>query len=198
MSNFETVIDFGSKNLRLGVFDQSSERIYSSNAINTEFDVNKGFEKSLNHLIRDAEKKLSTHIVDVHVLYDTSKFNFIDLSIKKTFDQPNLIAKHYDSLIEEANFIVSENNFRDQVIHIIVNNIIIDGKKQNEILSKDIKIKSLILEIKFICLKKSITSNILNIFKKNNLNILNIYCTSYIITTYRYRIYKLDFTIIKK
>tara|TARA_A100001011_G_scaffold123936_1_gene130816 strand:- start:2326 stop:3492 length:1167 start_codon:yes stop_codon:yes gene_type:complete len=180
MSNFETVIDFGSKNLRLGVFDQSSERIYSSNAINTEFDVNKGFEKSLNHLIRDAEKKLSTHIVDVHVLYDTSKFNFIDLSIKKTFDQPNLIAKHYDSLIEEANFIVSENNFRDQVIHIIVNNIIIDGKKQNEILSKDIKIKSLILEIKFICLKKSITSNILNIFKKNNLNILNIYCTSYV------------------
>ena len=180
MSNFETVIDFGSKNLRLGVFDQSSERIYSSNAINTEFDENKGFEKSLNHMIRDAEKKLSTHIVDVHVLYDTSKFNFIDLSIKKTFDQPNLIAKHYDSLIEEANFIVSENNFRDQVIHIIVNNIIIDGKKQNEILSKDIKIKSLILEIKFICLKKSITSNILNIFKKNNLNILNIYCTSYV------------------
>ena len=180
MSNFETVIDLGSNNLRLGVFNQSSERIYSSNAINTEFHENEGFEKSLDHLIRDAEKKLSTHIVDVHVLYDTSKFNFVDLSIKKSFDQPNLISKHYDSLIEEANFIVSENNYRDQVIHIIVNNIVIDGKRQIEILSKDIKIKSLILEIKFICLSKSITSNISNKFKKINLNILNIYCSSYV------------------
>ena len=31
MSNLDTVIDFGSKNLRLGVFDQSSKIIYSSN-----------------------------------------------------------------------------------------------------------------------------------------------------------------------
>ena len=106
------------QNLRLGVFDQSSERIYSSNITITEFDENKGFEKSLNQLIRDAEKKLSTHIVDVNILYDTSKFNFIDLSIKKSFDQPTLISKHYDSLVEEANFIVSENNFKDQVIHL--------------------------------------------------------------------------------
>ena len=59
--------------------------------------------------------------------------------IKKSFDQPTLISKHYDSIIEEANFIVSENNFKDQVIHIIVNNIIIDGNKQIDVLSEDIK-----------------------------------------------------------
>ena len=180
MSNLETVIDFGSKNLRLGVFDQSSERIYSSNAKIAEFDENKGSEKSLNQLIRDAEKKLSTHLVDVNILYDTSKFNFIDLSIKKSFDQPTLISKHYDSLLEEANFIISENNFKDQVIHIIVNNIIIDGNKKIEVISDEIKIKFLILEIKFICLNKSLISIISNEFKKNNLNISNIYCSSYV------------------
>ena len=180
MSNLETVIDFGSKNLRLGVFDESSERIYSSNAKIAEFDENKGFNKSLNQLIRDAEKKLSMHLVDVNILYDTSKFNFIDLSIKKSFDQPTLISKHYDSLVEEANFIVSENNFKDQVIHIIVNNIIIDGNKKIEVISDEIKIKFLILEIKFICLNKSLISIISNEFKKNNLNISNIYCSSYV------------------
>ena len=180
MSNLETVIDCGSKNLRLGVFDQSSERIYLSNVTISEFDENKGFEKSLNQLIRDAEKKLSTHLVDVNILYDTSKFNFIDLSIKKSFDQPTLISKHYDSLVEEANFIVSENNFKDQVIHIIVNNIIIDGNKKIEVIPEEIKIKFLILEIKFICLNKSLLSIISNKFKKNNLNISNIYCSSYI------------------
>ena len=37
MSNLDTVIDFGSKNLRLGVFDQSSKIIYSSNSSSTYF-----------------------------------------------------------------------------------------------------------------------------------------------------------------
>ena len=35
---------------------------------------NKNLEKSLNILIRDAEKNLSTHIENVNVLYDSSKF----------------------------------------------------------------------------------------------------------------------------
>ena len=107
----------------------------------------------MKKLIRDAEKQLSTHLVDVNILYDSSEFNFIDFSIKKSFDQPTLISKHYKSLVEEANFIISENNFRDQVIHIDINNIIVDDNRKLENLFDDIKIKSLILEIKFICLK---------------------------------------------
>ena len=180
MSNLNTVIDFGSKNLRLGVFDKSSEIIYSSNIQINEFLENKNLEKSLNKLIRDAEKQLSTHLVDVNILYNSSKFNFIDFSIKKSFDQPTLISKHYKSLVEEANFIISENNFKDKVLHISINDIIVDENRKLEILSDDIKTKSLILDLKFICLKKSSVNNLLNKFKENNLNILNIYCSSYV------------------
>ena len=28
-----------------------------------------------------------------------------------------------NNLIDEANFIISENNFKDQIIHLVVNNI---------------------------------------------------------------------------
>ncbi len=180
MSNLDTIIDFGSKNLRLGVFNQSSEKIYSSNIKINEFLENDNLDKALKNLVRDAEKQLSTHLADVNILYDSSEFNFIDFSIKKSFDQPTLISKHYKSLIEEANFIISENNFRDQVIHIDINNIIVDDNRKLENLFDDIKIKSLILEIKFICLKKSTINNLSNKFKKNNLNILCIYCSSYV------------------
>ena len=180
MSNLDTIIDFGSKNLRLGVFDQSSERIYSSNIKIDDVLENENIDKSLKKLVRDAEKELSTHLVDVNVLYDSTEFNFIDFSIKKSFDQPTLISKHYKSLVEEAKFIISENNFRDQVIHIDINNIIVDDNKKLENKFHDIKIKSLILEIKFICLKKSLIKNLSNKFKKNNLNILYIYCSSYV------------------
>ena len=69
-------------------------------------------------------------------------------------------------MIEEANFIISQNNFKDQVIHIIVKNILIDEDKKIEIITDDIKIKSLILEIKFICLNKSLIDDVKNTFKK--------------------------------
>ena len=180
MSNLDTIIDFGSKNLRLGVFNQSSEKIYSSNIKINEVLENDNLNKALMKLVRDAEKQLSTHLADVNILYDSSEFNFIDFSIKKSFDQPTLISKHYKSLVKEANFIISENNFRDQVIHIDINNIIVDDNRKLENLFDDIKIKSLILEIKFICLKKSTINNLSNKFKKNNLNILCIYCSSYV------------------
>ena len=184
MSNLDTVIDFGSKNLRLGVYDQSSEIIYHSSIEATKTSEIENLDKSLNKLIRDAEKQLSTHLVDVNVLYDSSEFNFIEFSIKKYFDQPTLISKYYKSLIEEANFIVSENNFRDQVIHIAINNMIIDDNKKLETIIEDIKIKSLILELKFICLKKSLIKNLSNKFKESNLNISHIYCSSYVKSIY--------------
>ena len=180
MSNLNTVIDFGSKNLRLGVFNQSSEIIYSSNIQIAEVLENENLENPLKKLIRDAEKQLSTHLVDVNVLYDSSEFNFIELSIKKSFDQPILISKYYKSLVEEANFIISENNFKDEVLHVAIDNIIVDDNRKLQTVFDNIKTKSLILELKFICLKKSSINNLLNKFKENNLNILNIYCSSYV------------------
>ncbi len=180
MSNLNTVIDFGSKNLRLGVFNQSSEIIYSSNIQIAEVLENENLENPLKKLIRDAEKQLSTHLVDVNVLYDSSEFNFIELSIKKSFDQPILISKYYKSLVEEANFIISENNFKDEVLHVAIDNMIVDDNRKIQTVFDNVKTKSLILELKFICLKKSSINNLSNKFKENNLNILNIYCSSYV------------------
>ena len=180
MNEFETIIDFGSENLRIGVFDNKKQCIYSSSIKTSEISKKNSSDQLLNKLIRGAETQLSKHLDNINVLYDSSKFYSIDLSIKKTFDQPTLINDHYLSLIDEANFIISENNFKDQIIHIIVNNIIVDENKKLEIYSGDIKIKSFILEIKFICLNKELISHISNIFKKNNLNISNIYCSSYV------------------
>ena len=97
MSDFETIIDFGSQNLKLGVFNIESKNIYSS-----EQKINVSVDKSLNNLIKDAEKFLSTHIENVVVLYDSSKFYSLDISIKKVFDNEMSIKKVYDNLIEES------------------------------------------------------------------------------------------------
>ena len=175
MNNFDAVIDCGSQNLRLGVFDRTLKNIYSS-----EKKITDTLEKTLNIIIKDAEKNLSTHIENVIVLFDSSKFFSLDFSIKKVFDHPTSIKKIYHNLIDEAQFFVSQNNFRDEIIHLDVNNILVDDKKEIYKITNDIKIRSLVLEIKFICINKVLIETISNQFKKNNLKILNLYCTSYV------------------
>ena len=124
MSEFDAVIDLGSNNLRIGVFDRQSKSIYSSKVTIHESLNNKDLYNHLNELIRDAERHLSTHLENVKVLYDTSKFKFIELSIKKSFDQPTSIKKQFENLIEEANFLIKENHFEYKIIHLIINSII--------------------------------------------------------------------------
>tara|TARA_A100001015_G_scaffold265374_1_gene313691 strand:+ start:1048 stop:2214 length:1167 start_codon:yes stop_codon:yes gene_type:complete len=184
MNKLNSIIDFGARNLRLSVFNHKSEIVYSSILKIDGVSEEKNLEKSLNKLIRDAEKHLSVHLDDVNILYDTSNFSILDLSIKKSFDQPTIIKKYYNSLLDEANFIVSENNFKNQVLHIIVNNVIVDEKHRLEIIPEDFKARSLILEFKFICLNKSLIKEISNTFKKNNLSISNMYCSSYVKAIY--------------
>ena len=175
MNNFDAILDVGSKNLKLGVFNNENKNIYSAKKI-----INDTFEKSLNILVRDAEKYLSSHIDDVVVLYDSPKYYSLEISIKKVFDYSTSIKKIYNDLIQEAHFLISRNNFKDQVIHLIINNIIVDENKTLDKITNDFKIKSLLLEIKFICLKKILIENITSTFKNINLKISNLYCTSYV------------------
>ena len=184
MKELEVIIDFGAKNLRLGVFDSGSKNIYASNQRIIKSEENTGIEKSLNILIKDAEKYLSSHIDNVVVLYDSPKFYSLDISIKKVFDNAISIKQVYSSLIEEAHYFITQNNFKDQIIHSIINNIVVDENKKLDKITQDFKIKSLILEIKFICLSKIIINDLSNKFKKNNLKILNLYCSSYVKTIY--------------
>ena len=180
MTKLDSVIDFGTNNLRIGVFDSQSKNIYTSKISMHKPLGNKDTNYYLNELIRNAERNLSIHLENVEVLYDSSKFKFIELSIKKSFDQPTLIKKHFENLIEEANFLIQENHFKYKVVHLIINSLIIDDFKKLKKITDNVKSKSLILELKFICLGKSIINNILSIFKSNNLNISNIFCSSYV------------------
>lgn len=191
MNDFEAIIDFGSKKLRLGVFDIVSKNIYSSDQ-----KIIGNVEKSLNILIKDAEKHLSTHIENIVVLYDSPKFYVLDICIRKIFDHNISIKKVYDSLIEEAQFFVSQNNFKDQIIHSVINNIVVDNTKKLDKITEDFKIKSLMLEIKFICLNKILLDDLLDKFKRNNLKVLNLYCSSYVkINYYKKRFDNKDYNI---
>ena len=179
-NNFSTVIDYGSAKLRLGVFNENLDNLYISSKSITEKNNYEEHFNLIKFLIKDAEKKISNHLDNITVLYDAPDVCSIDLSIKKNFDQRLFIQKVYSSIILEANQLIKNNYVDKKIIHVISTSIIIDGNKLKKNLDKSIKAKSIILELKFICLPSEKFNNILGVFKKNNLQVLNLYCSSYV------------------
>ena len=179
-NNYHTIIDFGKEKIRLAVFNKDSKNIFS---ISKEIQKKENYDehsKSLNYLIRSTEKKISSHLNNVTVLFDHSQFYSIDISIKKEFDQPTNLKETYASLLQEANLLIFNNYLKDKIVHIIKINSIYDGIDFYEDTLIDKKAKSIIIELKFLCLNWKIYENISNIFKKNNLEIIDFYCSSYI------------------
>ncbi len=184
-NSYLTVVDFGSSELRLGVFDNEfSKLFFKSKKISQKNDYEE-YSKSINILIREAEKKISSHLENITVLYDTYKINTIDLSIKKKIDQ-NMPLKDVCSLIVlEANQLIKDCYANKKIIHLIIKKYIINNKEFLNLPDKIPKLNSLVLEIKFICLPSDQYKNVFDTFTKNNLEVINFFSTS-LVKTYKY------------
>ena len=88
-NNYPTIIDFGSSQLRLGVFNNELSKLFFQSKNISQNDNHEEYSKSINFLIREAEKKISTHLENITVLYDNSEICTIDLSIKKKIRSKN-------------------------------------------------------------------------------------------------------------
>ena len=78
-NNYSTIIDFGSSELRLGVFDSKSSNLFFQSMNISKNDNYDEYSKSINFLIREAENKISAHLEDITILYDTSEIFTIDI-----------------------------------------------------------------------------------------------------------------------
>ncbi len=179
-NKYSTIIDYGSSNFRLGIFNENLENLYiSSKAVVEKNDYNEHFS-SINFLIKDAEKKISNHIENIVVLYDDKDISSVDLSIKRDFDQKIFIDDIYSSIILEANQLIKNNYINKKIIHVIIVKNIIDSKEYTKKFNENLKAKSIILEIKFICLNEKKFNQVSDVFKKCNLKIINFFCSSYV------------------
>tara|TARA_B100001250_G_scaffold411678_1_gene440895 strand:- start:4035 stop:5216 length:1182 start_codon:yes stop_codon:yes gene_type:complete len=179
-NNFISIVDFGSANLRLGVFDNKLNNLCNFSRKIENSDNYDECSNSINFLIKESEKNISSHLENVIVMFDDPEIISIDLSIKKNFDQKMLVKDIYPSIILEANQLIKNNSSNKKVIHVIANKYTINGNTYSKTIKNDLKVKSIIIEIKFICLPLEKYNNIVNIFKKNNLQILNCFCSSYV------------------
>ncbi len=173
-----TVIDYGSQKIRVSVFDKNHNKLYS-NFINQINDQNLESKSNIiNKIIRKVEKNISDHIEEIVVLYDDPKISSIDLSIKKEFDQKILVDENIFLLVLEAKKILENYNSNLKIIHTITNKFLIDDQEYYQNLDKNLHGKKIIIDFKFVCIPNDKYLFIEDLFKKNSVQILNLFCTS--------------------
>ena len=177
-NNYSTVVDCGSSELRLGVFDNNFSKLFFKSKSISQKNNYEEYSKSINFLVREAENQISTHLENITVLYDSSEICTIDLSIKKKLDQKTNFNEASSSIILEANQLIKNYYISKKIIHVIIKKYIINSKEFFNIPDKIPEFNSIILELKFICLPNDQYNKVFEVFKKNNLNILNFFSSS--------------------
>ena len=89
----------------------------------------------------------------------------------------NFFLKRPDLWIKE---LVKKTYISKKIIHFSIINYNIDDQNYRNEVNNDLYGKSIILEIKFICLPIKNYNQIINIFKNNNLNVTDFFCSSYV------------------
>ncbi len=178
--NFYNIVDFGSSKIRFAVFDNNldekflnTQDVYFKDGYPDHFDV-------LLKNIKKAEKKNSFHIKDIILILDSSNLLTIEISFNKNLDEKTNLNKIYESLILELNQLIAAYYNNKQIAHIIMDNCIADNITYEELPMHEVKINNLKVDFKVICFSKKLITSIKNNFIKNNLNVINIFCTSYL------------------
>ena len=179
-NNFFNIIDLGSSKIRLSVFNDKNEEIFSSSSLLNSTKDNQNYFEELKKTIKIAEKKISSHIEDIILLLDPSKIFTIDISLNKKTDKKMKVKQIYNLLLMELNHLIKNNYDKHELTHIYLDQCIVDSKIYSRLPIDKKDINNLKVDFKLICLPKILVFDLKNIFKLNNLNITNIFCTSYV------------------
>ena len=178
--NYFNLIDLGSSKIRFSVIDKNLNQKFTKTK-KIEFDKEyKNQFNIINEIVREAEKKISFHIEDIILILDTPNLLTVDISLKKKFDKSTKLIKAYDSLVLELNQLIISHYSNYSLTHIVVNNCNINENYYDELPKSLNNCKNIKIEFKVILIPKKLVTNLTNNFIKINLNVINIFCTSYV------------------
>ena len=179
-NNYFNILDFGSSKIRFSVFDHQLNETYSISKIIKLEENDLSYYKEVKNIIKKAEKNISSHIEDIILTLDTSELISIDISLKKNLDRKTDINKIYESLVLEVSQIINTFYNKVEILHIVLCRCIIDNNTYFELPTDKKYINNIKVDFKLICFPKYIINKIKKNFNENNINITNIFCTSYV------------------
>ena len=183
-SNYETYLYISPNKFIITVNTSLRKTVYYEElAVNDPSD-NKNFEKLdqfLNHNIFKIEKKLKSFVEKIDIILDLDIFFPVEISIKNNNYEDYIDTKNLNYLLYEAKEVCKKTIDHKKIIHMIISNYQIDNKIYSS-LPANIKCSSYSLDLKLICISKSLIREIEIILKKYHISLNQLLSGSYIKT----------------
>ena len=183
MSN-EIFIILSPNQISVDVFDKEKDKsIYNKiYKIENNLSDNIKLEDNLNRVLKEQiiniEKKINYTVNKINLILCDPNNLKIEISTKKSYDLKQIQKDQIQYLIQDLKQQILTSNKDLKILHIIIENYIIDGNKIHEI-PLQINCKNLIIEAKFICVKKNLADFFYRIFKNYQIKLNSIICGNY-------------------
>ena len=164
------------KKIKFTALNENNQIFLDKEFLANDFTLEENFQTVKNFLDQNVlylEKKLNHHIKEINLIINYDNFLIVDVS---SINHYNNDANQFDNssnyLINIKDNVIKNLNGYD-LIHMIINKFIIDGKEYSSI-PNDHQYENIFLEIKFVCLKSYILQSFKKIFSKYEILIKNI------------------------
>ena len=186
--NFDIYFEFNYSSFNIAAFNKSNEKLehYKEKTYESyfndlkELNFNK-FEKLIEENVFDLERSTKDFVKDVHLIIETPQSTTLSLSVSKKNEGNELNKDDIMYLIQDAKQQILKSNQDFEIIHIIVDNYVLDNVKY-ELFPTDKKCDQLSIDLKFICFPKDLLKNFEKLFLKQQISISKFICLNYIKT----------------
>tara|TARA_Y100000389_G_scaffold193171_1_gene221674 strand:+ start:1233 stop:1934 length:702 start_codon:yes stop_codon:yes gene_type:complete len=172
----------GLDEIKFTALNESNKILLEKQLTVNDFSLDENFktlDEFLNQNIFNLEKTLSSYVDEINLLINYDDFISVDVSTTHNFNNnsnhlnkiPNFLVNLKDNVIKNMNGY--------NLIHMVINQFIIDGKEYSSI-QKNADYNNIFLEVKFICLKSKILQNLKKIFSKYEISVKNVSFYKYV------------------
>ena len=165
-TDFETYLSVTNDNFQIFLFDKKKFKNLYKNELKIEnqsesIDLH-NLSKFLDDNIFKIEKLAGTFIKNIFLIIESNKIFYVDVGIKKKKNHQNMINQKYlENTLIELKDLFKENHQEQNIMHIIINNFLIDEKNYSSFVN-NLNGDYLCLEVNFKC----ISNNLMNEFDK--------------------------------
>ena len=182
--NNEIFITLSENQISVSVFDKEKKKSVHNkmyelkNNLSNNIQLENNLNRVLKEQILNIEKKINYTVNNINLILCDPNNLKIEISTKKSYDLKQIQKDQIQYLIQDLKQQILTSNKDLRILHIIIENYIIDGNKIHEIPLK-MNCKNLIIEARFICVKKNLADFFYRIFKNYQIKLNSVICGNY-------------------
>ena len=183
---FEIYLEFNYSKINLAAFSKDNDKLeyYREKNYESYFgdykEINfEKLEKILEESILEIEKSIKEFVRDIYLIVETPQSKSLKLSVAKSNEGNNIVKEDATYLVQDAKQQILKTNQELRIIHIIVENYVLDNIK-HKFLPLNTECKKFSIDVEFICFPKNLLQDFENFFSKQNIFINRFICLNYL------------------